>query len=150
MFVAPFEIKRTHTTHFIVSCGRGLCKPFSGRYRVSDGVLLVQKLLKLFPLDSLRVPYEHNELAAILRGEFSKTVLPYTKIDRGLLDGKQPFFTERHERDGLFDGCIGVRKGERFRVEIGCKIGNSGGHVGMSAHSVFLLKLKLNAKRIAS
>lgn len=117
-----------------------------------DGVLLVQKLLKLFPLDSLRVPYEHNELAAILRGEFSKTVLPHTKIGSGLFNRKQLLFTERNEQDGLFDGCIGVRKGERFRVEIGCKIGNSGGHVdvGMSAHSVFLLKLKLNAKRIAS
>ena len=49
---------------------------------MSDGVLLVQKLLKLFPLDPLRVPYKHNELAAILRGEFSKTVLSYTKINR--------------------------------------------------------------------
>ena len=72
---------------------------------MSDGVRFVPELLRLFPLDSLRVPYEHNELAAILRGEFSKTVLPYTKIDRGLLDEKQPFFTEQHEQDGLFDGC---------------------------------------------
>lgn len=66
MFAAPFEIKRAHTTLFIVSCGRGLCKPFSGRYRVSDGVLLVQKFLKLFPLDELLAANEHNELAAIL------------------------------------------------------------------------------------
>lgn len=46
----------------------------------------------------------------------------------------------------------GVRKGDWFRVEIGCTIGNSGGHVdvGMSAHSVFLLKLKLNAEADAS
>ena len=78
---------------------------------VSDGVLFIQKLLKLFPFDAFCIAHEYNKLAAILRGEFSKTVLPHTKIDRGLLDGKQPFFTERHERDGLFDGCIGVRKG---------------------------------------
>ena len=71
------------------------------RYFVLDGVLLVQKLLKLFTLDELLVANEHNELAAILQGEFSKTVLPYTKIDRGLLDGKQPFFTEWNSRDGF-------------------------------------------------
>ena len=150
--MAPFEIKRAHTTHFIVSCGRSLCKPFSGRYRVSDGVLLVQKLLKLLPLDEFLSPHEHNELAPILQGKLGNAVLPYTKIGSSLWNRQQPLFIERHEQDGLFDGCIGVRKGDWFRVEIGCTIGNSGGHVdvGMSAHSVFLLKLKLNAKQIAS
>ena len=68
---------------------------------VSDGVLLIQKLLKLFPFDAFCIAHEYNKLAAILRGEFSKTVLPYTKIDRGLLDGKQPFFTEWNSRDGF-------------------------------------------------
>lgn len=58
---------------------------------VSDGVLFIQKLLKLFPFDAFCIAHEYNKLAAILRGEFSKTVLPHTKIDRGLLDGKQPF-----------------------------------------------------------
>ena len=119
---------------------------------VLDGVLLVQKLLKLFTFDAFCIAHENNKLAAILQGKLGNAVLPYTKIGSSLWNRQQPLFIERHEQDGLFDGCIGVRKGERFRVEIGCKIGNSGGHVdvGMSAHSVFLLKLKLNAKRIAS
>ena len=46
---------------------------------VSDGVLFIQKLLKLFPLDAFCIAHEYNKLAAILRGEFSKTVLPHTK-----------------------------------------------------------------------
>ena len=68
---------------------------------VSDGVLLIQKLLKLFPFDAFCIAHEYNKLAAILRGEFSKTILPHTKIGSGLFNRKQPFFTERNRRDGF-------------------------------------------------
>ena len=45
-----------------------------------DGVLLVQKLLKLFTLDELLVANEHNELAAILQGKLGNAVLTDAEI----------------------------------------------------------------------
>lgn len=111
---------------------------------VLDGVLLVQKLLKLFPLDSLCVPYKHNELAAILRGEFSKTVLPYTKIDRGLRDGQQPFFTERNRWNRFFGVCITARQGTGITIDVRSEAERSdkrgGVHINIGAHRVFLLE----------
>ena len=112
------EKKRAHTTHFIVSCGHGLCKSFRGRYMVSDGVLLVQKLLKFFTFDAFCIAHEYNKLAAILRGEFSKTVLPYTKIDRCLFNGQQPLFTKRYGRNSFFGVSIASRQGTEITVDV--------------------------------
>ena len=47
---------------------------------VSDGVLLVQKLLKLFTFDAFCIAHENNKLAAILQGKLGNAFLPYTKI----------------------------------------------------------------------
>ena len=68
---------------------------------VSDGVLLVQKLLKLFTFDAFCIAHENNKLAAILQGKLGNAVLPYTKIGSSLWNRQQTLFIERHERDGL-------------------------------------------------
>ena len=55
---------------------------------VSDGVLLVQKLLKLFTFDELLVANEHNELAPILQGKLGNAVLTDTEICGGFRHGQ--------------------------------------------------------------
>lgn len=47
---------------------------------VSDGVLLVQKLLKLFTFDAFCIAHENNKLAAILQGKLGNSVLTDTEI----------------------------------------------------------------------
>ena len=47
---------------------------------VSDGVLLIQKLLKLFPFDAFCIAHEYNKLAAILQGKLGNAVLTDTEI----------------------------------------------------------------------
>ena len=89
---------------------------FSGRYRVSDGVLLVQKLLKLLPLDEFLSPHEHNELAPILQGKLGNAVLPYTKIGSSLWNRQQPLSLSGTNRtDFLMDVSV-------FGKEIGSEL----------------------------
>ena len=87
------------------------------RYFVLDGVLLVQKLLKLFPFDTFCVAHEYNKLAAILQGKLGNAVLPYTKIGSSLWNRQQPLFIERHERtDFLMDvSVLGKEIGSELR-----------------------------------
>ena len=54
---------------------------------VSDGVLLVQKLLKLFTFDAFCIAHENNKLAAILQGKPENAVLPCATNRQQILEG---------------------------------------------------------------
>lgn len=55
---------------------------------VSDGVLLIQKLLKLFPFDAFCIAHEYNKLAAILQGKLGNAVLTDAEICSSFRDGQ--------------------------------------------------------------
>lgn len=105
---------------------------------VSDGVLLIQKLLKLFPFDAFCIAHEYNKLAAILRGEFSKTILPHTKIGSGLFNRKQPLFTKRYGWNSFFGLSIAIRQGTGITVDVISEDGKRGGvDVKVGTHEFF-------------
>ena len=73
---------------------------------VSDGVLFIQKLLKLFPFDAFCIAHEYNKLAAILRGEFSKTVLLHTKIEASTMESSHFSQSGTNGTDFLMDVSV--------------------------------------------
>lgn len=85
---------------------------------VLDGVLLVQKLLKLFTLDELLVANEHNELAAILQGKLGNAVLTDAEIGRCFNHAQKKLFMERNNWNRFFGVYITARQGTGIPIDV--------------------------------
>ena len=117
---------------------------------VSDGVLLIQKLLKLFPFDAFCIAHEYNKLAAILQGKLGNAVLTDAEIGRCFNHAQKKLFMERNSWNRFFGVCITARQGTGIPIDVLSEVERSdkrgGVHIKIGAHefSSFVIKVSVN------